>query len=528
MIGATCSHSFNTNNQRISLMNKRSLLFIPTVLLLNPLFAADPVKNPDVLAQGAGSTWTTTTIGGGSTSYTPSAPLPQSTGIVPNYGTDSHVHTAVIQEGYTGLFGFFYNLGRTSKKDLESERVRAGIDKALSKSQAGIPLDSADYNALGSADLTKAPQASSTEKSGWAKRMEKHKGLVAQAHEKTAAASAAQAERRESLRLAREAKKTLDAIEVVSQLPSVSVPTPVVATNAPILADKFGMTCKPSIPLDGDLPSIVTKIPSLAEKMQAVRKVPDPTLLKDNPFKDLADMSSGGGVAGGVMKVVGGGAAAKTAVTTVIGATSGGTATATTVGVAGGGTVAVGGAGVGGAGTGTAVVGTTAGGTATTTTVGGAIITAAPYVALGAAVVGVAAGVCAVFDYAFPNENNIFFKQRYQAKLRNESAKNQSQVGGSSSPNPKKPDDEKEKRAKQIRDHQRWTNKEARERAKALGKGYEEKKNPPGDIKDIGFTNGKDWISPDMDGHNGGVWKQFTLKGRRIATLDKNLNRIKN
>ena len=95
-------------------------------------------------------------------------------------------------------------------------------------------------------------------------------------------------------------------------------------------------------------------------------------------------------------------------------------------------------------------------------------------------------------------------------------------------PNPKKPDKQnKEERAKQIQDRRRWTNKEARERAKELGKGFEEKKDKPLGIKDIAFTDGKKWISPDIDGHNGGVWKEFNLRGDRIGTLDKNLNRIK-
>lgn len=83
-------------------------------------------------------------------------------------------------------------------------------------------------------------------------------------------------------------------------------------------------------------------------------------------------------------------------------------------------------------------------------------------------------------------------------------------------------------RAKQIQDRRRWTNKEAREHAEALGKGYEEKKNKPESIKGIGFTNGKNWISPDIDGHNGSVWKEFSLKGVRTGSLDKDLNRIKN
>jgi RHS repeat-associated protein len=47
------------------------------------------------------------------------------------------------------------------------------------------------------------------------------------------------------------------------------------------------------------------------------------------------------------------------------------------------------------------------------------------------------------------------------------------------------------------------------------------------------FTNGKSWITPDKDGHNGGVWKMYDkeenvgkAKEFRIGTYDANLNRI--
>ncbi|GAA4018640.1 polymorphic toxin-type HINT domain-containing protein [Actimicrobium antarcticum] len=41
------------------------------------------------------------------------------------------------------------------------------------------------------------------------------------------------------------------------------------------------------------------------------------------------------------------------------------------------------------------------------------------------------------------------------------------------------------------------------------------------------FGNGKNFISPDVDGHNGGVWKLVNKKGQRIATLDGELKVIK-
>ena len=46
------------------------------------------------------------------------------------------------------------------------------------------------------------------------------------------------------------------------------------------------------------------------------------------------------------------------------------------------------------------------------------------------------------------------------------------------------------------------------------------------------YTNGKDFISPDKDGHNGGIWKRAkTLKDlenreTRMGTYDEFLNRI--
>lgn len=46
------------------------------------------------------------------------------------------------------------------------------------------------------------------------------------------------------------------------------------------------------------------------------------------------------------------------------------------------------------------------------------------------------------------------------------------------------------------------------------------------------YTNGKDYIFPDKDGHNGGVWKKaknkklLDKKETRAGTYDENLNRI--
>ncbi|WP_412548601.1 toxin C-terminal domain-containing protein [Pseudomonas sp. MWU13-2105] len=43
------------------------------------------------------------------------------------------------------------------------------------------------------------------------------------------------------------------------------------------------------------------------------------------------------------------------------------------------------------------------------------------------------------------------------------------------------------------------------------------------------FYNGKQYITPDIDGHNvSDGWKVFDKKGNRLGTYDKNLNWIKN
>jgi len=40
------------------------------------------------------------------------------------------------------------------------------------------------------------------------------------------------------------------------------------------------------------------------------------------------------------------------------------------------------------------------------------------------------------------------------------------------------------------------------------------------------FTNGSDYITPDVDKHNGGSWKMFDRRGNRVGTFDGDLNRI--
>jgi RHS repeat-associated protein len=41
------------------------------------------------------------------------------------------------------------------------------------------------------------------------------------------------------------------------------------------------------------------------------------------------------------------------------------------------------------------------------------------------------------------------------------------------------------------------------------------------------YSNGKNYITPDVDVHSGGVWKMFDRRGNRVGTYDADLNRIK-
>jgi len=85
------------------------------------------------------------------------------------------------------------------------------------------------------------------------------------------------------------------------------------------------------------------------------------------------------------------------------------------------------------------------------------------------------------------------------------------------------PDDKKQQRDDARNNHRPLTNKQARQKAQELG--YKEDKNPPFDThKKPAFRNGNDWISPDRDGHNGGVWKRFT-KGYRDGTYNIDLTK---
>ncbi|MCA6564983.1 MAG: hypothetical protein IM559_12415 [Pseudanabaena sp. M151S2SP2A07QC] len=66
------------------------------------------------------------------------------------------------------------------------------------------------------------------------------------------------------------------------------------------------------------------------------------------------------------------------------------------------------------------------------------------------------------------------------------------------------------------------TNKEARDLANDLG--YKETKDYPFNAKGRPvFKKGETYITPDIDQHNGGVWKKFNSKGKRVGTYNDNL-----
>lgn len=64
------------------------------------------------------------------------------------------------------------------------------------------------------------------------------------------------------------------------------------------------------------------------------------------------------------------------------------------------------------------------------------------------------------------------------------------------------------------------------EEAKRLGFDKIEKNPPFNPHGQKVFTNGRFFITPDVDSHKGGVWKMFDSKGRRVGTFDGDLRKI--
>jgi hypothetical protein len=90
------------------------------------------------------------------------------------------------------------------------------------------------------------------------------------------------------------------------------------------------------------------------------------------------------------------------------------------------------------------------------------------------------------------------------------------------------PDSDEEKNLEKSVEKPRPTAKEAEAAAKELG--YDKKipaqKAPFNSHGKPVFQNGNKYITPDADGHNGGIWKMFNRAGQRLGTFDKNLVRI--
>lgn len=483
------------------------LPFLSLSLLFSPLvYTGEPNKNFDTLIRESGGSWSASMPNGDSTSINPIADMPKGPEINPNFSNNSSSSSG--NSSSWGILGLFANLGKKSEKEKRMEDVGRAIDQALSKAQHGIPLNSADYAALGTSDLSNVQPTIS---------LPKGPGTVFHAAEVHIPSSVPTA-----------------AVEAITA--PLKISTHVGQSSSSIMPpvggggvfDRGSITCWPEFG-EGGMAGVVqpTEIASTLSNIKAPKlpslpgsKPSFPSIGGDGgglppmvggivPFPKIPKGPSGGDIATGL----GGAAAGAGALMQAGGATAGG---ATAGGAAGGGAVA------GGAAGGTVV--TTGGGY----TMAWFVSNVLPPVAIGTGIVATVGGLWALADYVDPTPTNVFFKDRYQDKLKREAAQkavHDKSVGSNGGPNK---NDDKKDRAGQIRDRKRWTNKEAREHAKALNKGFEEKKNPPGEIKGIGFTDGKKWISPDIDGHNGGVWKEFNLKGERIATLDKFLNKIKN
>lgn len=88
-------------------------------------------------------------------------------------------------------------------------------------------------------------------------------------------------------------------------------------------------------------------------------------------------------------------------------------------------------------------------------------------------------------------------------------------------------EDEKKRRRDEARENYRsLSNKEAEDIAKEFGH-RRVKNHPCGNTRNRPvFTNGKNYISPDADGHIGGAWKVFSRKGKLLYTMSVRFERI--
>lgn len=140
----------------------RDRIFLLSFLTTFPLLHGS--QNPDVITQGTNGKVTATIPGtGDSVSHTPSNTggwVPVYEGQKPPAPTQTSSSSKRTNNGpgnssIGGVLGFLYNAGRTSENEKRSLEAQSRIDKALAKAQNGIPLSSKDYEALGTADLSK-------------------------------------------------------------------------------------------------------------------------------------------------------------------------------------------------------------------------------------------------------------------------------------------------------------------------------------------------------------------------------------
>lgn len=102
-------------------------------------------------------------------------------------------------------------------------------------------------------------------------------------------------------------------------------------------------------------------------------------------------------------------------------------------------------------------------------------------------------------------------------------------VGNKRSPalkdSPHHPDKVRERQVK----NDEWYNRKRNQQA-ARGLGYNRRipanRAPFNSHGQTVYGNGNGYITKDIDSHNGGVWKKFDRRGRRVGTYDANLNRI--
>ena len=104
-----------------------------------------------------------------------------------------------------------------------------------------------------------------------------------------------------------------------------------------------------------------------------------------------------------------------------------------------------------------------------------------------------------------------------------------SSVSFSNSMMPDGPEDEDEKKRKRdeaCEEYRSLTSKRAKEIAE--DRGYRKaKSNPCGNTRNKPvFFNGKQYISPDADGHKGGAWKVFNRFGKRMYTMNIDLTKV--